>query len=157
MNTPNNDVSGKSTGWRSFIPVSLIWLLGAANVSGDVPRPVFEPVFWREKTAETNSTLSSSSLDSSITQTQEKIAYTLNQTSENPEQKIIAILVQARKDRIMIDKTQDEFFELCHQHYLGESVIISWNPEANIQPIKRFLARIGTSVPELEKLCWVKQ
>jgi DNA primase len=60
-----------------------------------------------------------------VNQTQQRVADVLNVTAENPEKKIIEMLNQARKERIMLDKIQDDFFELCHQHYLGESVIIS--------------------------------
>lgn len=161
MNTPNNNSSERHVWWARFLPKSLVWLIGMATVSNALPAPLPEPTFRGQNTGELWDKKTSGSpispWESSVNQTQHKVAEVLNITAENPEQKIIEMLVQARKDRIMLDKTQDEFFELCHQHYLGESVIISWNPQANIQPIKRFLARIGTSVRELESLCWVKR
>lgn len=161
MNTTNTPHSWDSGRWTKFLPKSLVSLIGMTTVSNALPTPLPEPTFHGQNIEETGRNQTSEPpilpWESPVNQTQQRVADVLNVTAENPEKKIIEMLNQARKERIMLDKIQDDFFELCHQHYLGESVIISWNPQANIQPIKRFLARIGTSVRELESLCWVKR
>jgi len=160
MNTPQNDNSWQGKWHKSFIPKWLMWLVGVTTVSNAVPNPIPEPSLraqWiEENQAEKSPFFGISPIESTFRDTQEHVSTVLNKTSENPEKKIIEILVQARKDRIMLEKTQDQFFELCHAHYLWEKLIISGNPKANIQPIKKYLHRIGTNVAELEKLCWVR-
>lgn len=65
---------------------------------------------------------------------------------------------EGRKHRITLSEVdQEELFNLCNAYFEVDNVIAGNNPQFNIDPIRLHLYRIGTSVTELEILCWVKK
>lgn len=165
MNQPSSDKNNHrpSRPWRHFFA----WLLWVANVSTAVPPPANEPQFGgtqiEHASIPTNEIVPSSinNVADTVDTTQNNISTVLQTPEENPEQKIVNMLNWFRKNLhtgkgIASEKEQDEFFTLCHKHFLWDDMIVSGNFEANIKPIQRYLPRVGVSVADLTRLFWIR-